>query len=256
MKVLWAADECGIKYDRTDVGGAFGGNDQKWYLDMNPNGVVPTIDDGGRVIWESNSAVRYLSAKYAAGTLWPNDPGQSSDADRWMDWQLSTISEPMRICFWGLIRTPAEKRDMAAIKKAAEDAGRLFGRLDDWLEGRKYVGGQHFTMGDIPVGCFVYRWYALDIERPGAQERAGLVRAAGHAPGLRQAHHGQADVVFMLPLPLGGEVGVREVARDPLGSPSSPSLSAQGGEEHEECYCRLGSLLISATIARSMTVNR
>ncbi len=53
MKVLWAADECGLKYERTDVGGAFGGNDQKWYLDMNPNGVVPTIDDGGRVIWES-----------------------------------------------------------------------------------------------------------------------------------------------------------------------------------------------------------
>ena len=72
---------------------AFGGNDQKWYLDMNPNGVVPTIDDGGRVIWESNSCVRYLAAKYAAGTLWPNDPGQRSEADRWMDWQLSTISE-------------------------------------------------------------------------------------------------------------------------------------------------------------------
>ena len=130
MKVLWAADECGLKYERTDVGGAFGGNDQKWYLDMNPNGVVPTIDDGGRVIWESNSAVRYLSAKYAAGTLWPNDPGQRSEADRWMDWQLSTISESMRVVFWGLVRTPPEKRDMAAIKKAAEDAGKLFGRLD------------------------------------------------------------------------------------------------------------------------------
>ena len=60
MKVLWCADECGVKYERTDVGGAFGGNDQKWYLDMNPNGVVPTVDDGGRVIWESNSAVRFL----------------------------------------------------------------------------------------------------------------------------------------------------------------------------------------------------
>ena len=42
----------------------------------------------------------------------------------------------------------------------------MLSRLDGWLEGRKYVGGQHFTMGDIPVGCFVYRWYALDIERP------------------------------------------------------------------------------------------
>src|SRR6478735_11825700 len=123
MKVLWCADECGLKYEREDVGMAFGGNDQKWYLDMNPNGVVPTIDDGGRVIWESNSAVRYLAARYAAGTLWPNDPGQRSEADRWMDWQLSTISECMRVMFWGLIRTPPDKRDMAAIKKAAVDAG-------------------------------------------------------------------------------------------------------------------------------------
>ncbi|MGQ0581322.1 MAG: glutathione S-transferase family protein [Reyranella sp.] len=166
QKVLWAADECGLKYERTDVGGAFGGNDRKWYLDMNPNGVVPTIDDGGRVIWESNSAVRYLSARYAAGTLWPQDPGARSEADRWMDWQLSTISEPMRIVFWGLVRTPPEKRDMAAIRKAAEDAGKLFGRLDAHLADRRYVAGAHFTMGDIPVGCFAYRWYALDIERP------------------------------------------------------------------------------------------
>ena len=67
---------------------------------------------------------------------------------------------------------------MAAIKKAAEDAGRLFGRLDGWLEGRTYVGGQHFTMGDIPVGCFVYRWYALDIERPELKNVQRLVRAA------------------------------------------------------------------------------
>ena len=143
-----------------------GGNDQKWYLDMNPNGVEPTIEESGRVIWESNSAVRYLAAKFAAGTLWPNDPGLRSDADRWMDWQLSTISDAMRITFWGLVRTPPEKRDMAAIRKAAEDAGKLFGRLDGWLEGRKYVAGQHFTMGDIPIGVFIYRWYTLDIERP------------------------------------------------------------------------------------------
>jgi len=166
MKVLWAADECGVKYDREDVGGPFGGNDQPWYLKMNPNGVVPTIEDGGRIIWESNSCVRYLAARYAASSLWPNDPGQRSEADRWMDWQLSTISDGMRIVFWGLVRTAPEKRDMAAIGKAAKELGGLWGRLDSWLQDRKYVAGQHFTMGDIPAGCMVHRWYALDIERP------------------------------------------------------------------------------------------
>jgi glutathione S-transferase len=166
QKVLWAADECGVRYEREDVGLNFGGNDQPWYLKMNPNGVVPTIDDGGRIIWESNSCVRYLSARYAAGSLWPVDPGERSEADRWMDWQLSTISEDMRVTFWGLIRTPQEKRDMAAIARSAVNLGKLWGRLDQWLEGKKYVAGQHFTMGDIPAGCMVYRWYALPMERP------------------------------------------------------------------------------------------
>ncbi|MBS0538003.1 MAG: glutathione S-transferase, partial [Proteobacteria bacterium] len=166
MKVLWCADECGLKYDRVDVGMAFGGNDQKWYLDMNPNGVVPTIEDGGRIIWESNAIVRYLSAKYAAGTLWPNDPGVRSEADRWMDWQASTVNGPMRDVFWGLVRTPPEKRDMAAINKAAAESCKVFTRLDEKLAGKLYVAGQHLTMGDIPVGCFVHRWYALPFERP------------------------------------------------------------------------------------------
>ena len=166
MKVLWTADECGLKYEREDVGMAFGGNDQKWYLEMNPNGVVPTIEDGGRIIYESNTIVRYLAAKYGAGSLWPNDPGVRSEADRWMDWQNSTINGPMRDAFWGLIRTAPEKRDMAAIAKSAVDAGKVWARLDAKLEGKHYVAGQHFTMGDIPVGCFVHRWYALAIERP------------------------------------------------------------------------------------------
>ncbi|MFO1080142.1 MAG: glutathione S-transferase family protein [Reyranellaceae bacterium] len=186
QKVLWAAAECGLKYEREDVGGAFGGNDQPWYLKMNPNGVVPTIDDGGRIIWESNSAVRYLAARYASGTLWPIDPGQRSEADRWMDWQLSTISEPMRQVFWGLIRTPPEKRDMAAIGKAAEDCGKLFARLDAHLADRPYVGGGHLTMGDIPVGCFAYRYFALDIKRPELKHLRAWHDRLATRPGFAQ----------------------------------------------------------------------
>ena len=212
MKVLWAADECGLKYERTDVGGAFGGNDQKWYLDMNPNGVVPTIDDGGRVIWESNSAVRYLSAKYAAGTLWPNDPG-SAKRGRPLDGLAAQHD----------LREHA-RRVLGAGAHAAGEA-----RHGGHQEGRRWTPascsagstrilpiaatspGQHFTMGDIPVGCFVHRWYALDIAAPGAQEPPGLVRSAGDAPGLRQAHHGQADVTCLLPF--------RQLARSRPGSP-------------------------------------
>jgi glutathione S-transferase len=173
QKVLWAADEIGLQYTRTDVGGSFGGNDQNWYLEKNPNGRVPCVEDRGHIFWESNSTVRYLCARYAAGTLWPSDPSIRSDADRWMDWELSSLAEPMRTCFWGLIRTPAEKRDMEAIQRSGEALGNLFGRLDGWLENRDYVAGADFTMGDIPVGCFAYRWYALDIKRPSLRHVEG-----------------------------------------------------------------------------------
>ncbi|HKU98514.1 MAG TPA: glutathione S-transferase [Vineibacter sp.] len=167
QKALWAADECGLVYERTDVGGAFGGNDQPWYRAMNPNSVVPTIDDGGYTLWESNSIVRYLAATHAAGTLWPRDPKVRGDAERWMDWQISTIAAGMTTLFWGLIRTPAEKRDPDAIEKARVATADLWGRLDGHLADRAYVAGSHFTMGDIPVGAMAYRWFNLPFARDG-----------------------------------------------------------------------------------------
>jgi glutathione S-transferase len=165
MKVLWAADELGLAYDRTDIGGAFGGNDQPWYRALNPNGVVPTIDDDGYVLWESNSIVRYLAAKHAPGTLWPADPQARGEAERWMDWQLSTIQGGMTTLFWGLIRTPEDKRDNAAIEAARTATATLWQRLDAHLANRAYVAGSAFTMGDIPVGCMAYRWLNLPFRR-------------------------------------------------------------------------------------------
>ena len=65
QKVTWLCTEIGLPYERQDVGGEYGGNDQDWYLKLNPNGRVPTIDDGGYVLWESNAIIRYLAEKHA-----------------------------------------------------------------------------------------------------------------------------------------------------------------------------------------------
>ena len=165
MKALWAADEIGLSYERIDVGGAFGGNDQPWYRAMNPNGVIPTIDDDGFILWESNSITRYLTAKHAAGTLWPPEPQARGEAERWMDWQLSTIQGGMTTLFWGLIRTPEASRDLAAIEAARTATATLWQRLDAHLANRAYVAGSAFTMGDIPVGAMCHRWMALPFKR-------------------------------------------------------------------------------------------
>jgi len=166
QKVLWALEELGVPYERKDAGLQFGVVNEPFYRKMNPNGRVPTIEDDGFVLWESNAIVRYLSAKHGAGTLWPNDLRQRADADRWMDWATSTLAPAITPVFWGLIRTPPEKRDLKAIDEGAGKLGQAFEVLEQSLEGRDYVAGKPFTMGDIPLGAFVYRWYSLEVKRP------------------------------------------------------------------------------------------
>ena len=166
QKVLWCCGELDVPYHRVDVGGPFGGNREPEYLRLNPNGLVPTISDGGFVLWESNAIVRYLAARHGMGTLCPEDLAERADADRWMDWQLGTLWANFRPAFIGLIRTPPEKRDGASIATAIGKTARNLAILDAHLAGREYVTGPSLTMADIPLGVTAYRWFSLEIKRP------------------------------------------------------------------------------------------
>ena len=166
QKVIWICIEMGVPFERHDVGGPFGGNREPEYLALNPNGLIPAISDDGFVLWESNAIVRYLAAKHGAGSLWPEDPAARAEADKWMDWQLGTLWNNLRPVFIGLIRTPPEERDHDAIEAARLRTAEAFSILDEHLSEREYVAGSSLTMADIPLGTTVYRWMALDIERP------------------------------------------------------------------------------------------
>jgi glutathione S-transferase len=166
QKVLWCCEELDIRYQRVDVGGPFGGNKEPEYLRLNPNGLVPTISDGGFVLWESNVIVRYLAAKHGLGTLCPEDLAERADADRWMDWQMGTLWADFRPAFVGLIRTPQEKRDPDYIAAAISKTTGNLAMLDAHLAARDYVTGPVFTMADIPLGTTAYRWFNLEIKRP------------------------------------------------------------------------------------------
>src|SRR5690606_12334508 len=152
--------------ERIDLGGKFGGTDDPAYRAKNPNGLVPTIEDGdgtpdGTVtIWESNAILRYLAARYGTAgpaPLWPVGPAERSEADRWMDWALTVIGADMRILFWGFVRDPVNAK-VGEMLRAADSLAGLWGRLDAHLATRPFVAGNHLTMGDIPVGAYVQRW--------------------------------------------------------------------------------------------------
>jgi len=164
-KALWVAEELGLTYERIDAGMQFGVTKTPEYLAMNPNSLVPTIEDDGFVLWESHTIVRYLAAKHGMGTLCPSDLKARADVERWMDWAF-TFQNAMRAVFWNLIRTAPEKRDMKAVEEGRAQSAKLLDVLERNLQSKPYVGGNAFTMGDIPIGCEVQRWMRVPIERP------------------------------------------------------------------------------------------
>lgn len=167
MKVIWALEELGLPYERIDVGGSFGKTDTTEYRAMNPNGLVPTLEDDGFVLWESNAILRYLCHAHAPhSALWPQEPRARANIDRWMDWQQTTMNRPMSVVFWNLVRTPPEKRDQAAIAAGVKDMIGMWGMVDAGLARHPYVGGAEFTIGDIPLGVLVHRWFSMAIDRP------------------------------------------------------------------------------------------
>ena len=186
QKVVWCADELGLDYERIDCGGKFGKNDTPEYLAMNPNGLIPVIDDGGFILYESNAIVRYLAARDPRHALWPEDVRMKADADRWMEWQSTSFTPAMWGAFWHLVRIPEDKRDTALIESSRARSEKLAGILDAHLATRSYLTGEVFTTADIVVGCATHRWLNLPARierRPHLERWYGELKSR---PGSRQ----------------------------------------------------------------------
>ena len=165
-KVVWAAQELGLTLQRTDAGGQFGIVKEPDYLNKNPNALVPMIEDGEVILWESNVIVRYLCAKYAAGSLYPLDLAERFAAEQWMDWQQTTFNPAGRGAFIQWIRTPAERRQPDVIAQSCAATEPLLALLDAHLARQPFMGGEQFSMADIPLACEMHRWCGLPQPRP------------------------------------------------------------------------------------------
>jgi glutathione S-transferase len=187
QKVMWAISEIGLPHERIDVGGAFGKNDQAAYLAMNPNGLVPTLEEeDGFLLWESNTIVRYLAAKHKASVLEPADPRGRALASKWMDWQLSVAGPAITPVFWGLIRTPPEKRNHTAIEEGRKKTTKAMSMMDEQLGKTAYLAGDAFSYGDIPVGIMAYRYRQIVPDRPPLRNFERWFAAISSRPAFKE----------------------------------------------------------------------
>ena len=168
QKVLWILAELDLDFHHHDVGSNVGDLETPEFLALNPHARIPMIRDAGEVVWESNTIVRYLAARYADNSLWQQDPLERSRAERWMDWELSRLQPDFIDLFWGYYRTPVAERDQAFIEAAAQRCVSHFELLDRHLQRQPYLAGDYFSMGDIPCAVCLYRYFnmGLVLEQP------------------------------------------------------------------------------------------
>ncbi|WP_439521009.1 glutathione S-transferase family protein [Hydrogenophaga sp.] len=163
-KVVLCAQVLGLDLPRSDAGMAFGVVNTPDYLARNPNGLVPLLQDGDFTLWESNAIVRYLCAR--EDRLYPSDLKARFNAERWMDWQQTTLNRASGPAFVQWIRTPVERRDAQAIAQSVAATEPLFSRLDAHLAHQPFMAGEALSMADIPIACEVHRWWGLPQPRP------------------------------------------------------------------------------------------
>ena len=170
IKVILTLEELGLPYERLDVGGPFGGTDTAAYRAMNPLGLVPSLEDGPLALFESNAIARYLCNAYAPdSTLYPQAPARRAVVEAWMEFQQTAQNRPMSVVFQGLVRTPPEQRDTAAIATAVTDVAKIWNILDGRLATQEWLAGNHLTLADIAFAPHIHRWLNLPIpNRPNA----------------------------------------------------------------------------------------
>lgn len=166
QKVLWGLHELALPFERIDAGLQYGVNDTAAFKAMNPNGLVPVLQEDDFILWESHAILRYLAARHGRASLLPGDLRMAAIGDQWMDWCSTTVWPNMRPAFQTLVRTPQDQRDMQSVEVAAKTLAALFLMFEQHLKNHAFVAGGGFTVADIPMALLVYRWNSLISERP------------------------------------------------------------------------------------------
>lgn len=159
QKVMWLLDELAIPFQQQDFGGPFGKTGTADYLKFNPHGTVPTLIDGDFSLWESNTILRYLAAKFDA-LYYPSQLQERAAVDKWLDWQLGTLSPAFRPLYIQLVREGKLKQEVSTTAQAAR---KLFRKLDEVVAFQTYVASDSLSLADFAIGPMIYRWYKLGL---------------------------------------------------------------------------------------------
>ncbi len=174
-KISIALEEMGLPYEVQVIDFATLQQKSDWYLKLNPNGRIPTLDDNGFVMFESGAILIYLAEK--TGKFLPRDVQGRSRVIQWLMFQMSGVG-PMMGQANVFFRYFPEKIQ-SVIDRYQREVTRLFGILDLQLADHEYVAGG-YSIADIALWPWVsgYEWSGVSVaEFPNLQRWLALVGA-------------------------------------------------------------------------------
>jgi glutathione S-transferase len=186
-KVLWICDELGIPFEREDWGRGYTPTSTPDFLRINPIGLIPAVIDGGVVLRESNAIVRYLASKHGPDEIYPKDLVERAHVEQWMDWANYETSISLRGAFLGGMLNEPPWNNPWFIEQGRRQITKEVGQLEEHLsKGGPYICGGAFTVGDIPVGLVVNRWFSLDFDKPHYAAVTAYYDTLGERPAYRR----------------------------------------------------------------------
>lgn len=165
--VMWLVAELGIDFIRHDVGGEFGGNREPQFLEKNPMGRVPVIEDEHVTLFESQAILRYLAAMHRAADLWPERPALRAPIDQWMEWAKVNVA-PVLIykVFWQLVRTNKADRDLKRLSEGIEELRTLMPIAEAQIKRHGWLAGPEMSLADISFGTQLFRYFKVPFDQP------------------------------------------------------------------------------------------
>ena len=195
QKPMWLIGELDLPHERIDVGGPFGGLDDPAFLAMNPNGLIPVMQDGDAVLWESAAILRYIAETYGEDAIWPVDAVERAQIDMWIDWTNTTWVPAMTQVFNAFVRTPRANRNPAAVQRVVNAVATIAAKADRTLSEREHIAKDRFTLADIAFGVLLFRYFTLEFQRPHTPNLDRYYESLTSRPAYRQ--HAMIDYEAM-----------------------------------------------------------
>lgn len=184
-KVLWTADEIGLSYQHeAQWGEAQAPTSSAAFVALNPNGLIPVIEDENGVLQQSNAICRYLARKADRRDLFPQSSDGAASVEQWMDWQATDLNDAWRDAFLGLVRRRPDYVDEKRITASAARWNDKMLVLDRALKDRPFVAGGQFTLADIVIGLSAHRWRSTPINHVAAPSVAAWIGRLEQRPGF------------------------------------------------------------------------